>query len=236
MLRLAHGVVRGGQRHRHALLRDIEMRWLLALLLIVAAAAAAAAGLPPCTAGATSCSSDTANATTVVATINDPTTQARFLLLWDSQCQGVYSEAGGTTGHQQRVNVCQAIAAGRFSGAQLVSLTLNSTLNNQILAGAGVGGNLVDADIVTSIGAVLTVSDAAASTTATGTAGQNYFTVASAAGIVKGATVSGVGVPYSATVLQVTGTTVLITQWLSAALAATPVNFDLLAGFPTRAW
>jgi hypothetical protein len=228
-------------------------RILLALSIVVLFLFAAPTGEPlaaqltACTAGATTCGNDTANDAAIVNAINDPIFQARVWWLWLQQCNFIYSEATSTTGHAQRVSFCQAIASDTGPGntgnrvpmTMLVAAIINSTVESEILAGSGspAAGNVVDTDINTAIDSALTVSGTPVSTTATqATTGLNNFTVASATGIAAGMTVAGPGIPTGATVTEVSGTTVVISQGITAALATSPVSFATLSGLATRVW
>lgn len=206
------------------------------LLLLLFDASANAAQLPACTAGSTTCSNDTSNDASLVNAINDPGFKQRVQWLWDQQCANVFSEAGSTAGHIDRVNFCQLIDREVVPVAMLVQLVLNSTVVSEILAGTAPQGNAVDADINNAISAALTLTSASASTTATqAVIGATTLTVASATGIVPGQTVFAAGVPGGAKVVSVSGTTVSFSgPGITAALSATPVTFFELSGLASQ--
>lgn len=203
-----------------------------------------AAQLAACSAAQTTCSNDTVNDAGLNAAVEDATiagTQLRVVNLFNQQCANIYSEAITTTGHVFKTRFCQAIAAGTVPRELLVSSILTAIIQTEILSGQGpapsyypTGGNMVDADVNTAIGGVLTVSGGAvattgttssAVTTATAASGASVLTVASATGIVQGMTVAATGVPNGTTVLLVSGTSITISNQTTGALSATPVYF-----------
>ena len=192
------------------------------------------APLTACIPGATNCTNDTTNDAALVALTLDTAIGARIHNLWNAQCANIYAEASSSIGHVFRVAKCQAIARGAVPDSALVSLVLSSTVQTQALScQPPVGGCIVDADVNTAIGAILTINEASASTTATAASGANAVTVASPTGIVRGQNVYAAGVPPGTTVVFVSGTTIYLSAVTSAALSATPIAFVLDTGWPT---
>lgn len=219
-------------------------KYFIAFLLFVllSTGRAEAAQLTACTSGASSCTNDTTNNQGLVTAVSDPIVGARIYDLWIIQCNGVYAEAASTIGHQSRVNMCQAIAAGRIPNSTLVSLILSPAVQTQILqcqnaSFSPAGGCMVDADVNLAIGAALTVTEAAATTTATqATVGAATLALASATGVVRGQSVFAAGVPPGTTVTYVNGTTIYLSSGITAALSATPIAFVMDTGLATRGW
>lgn len=138
---------------------------LVAALVALVSAGAAFAGpgqVGACTAGTTTCTNDGANAQFLQSLANTPDVQKRFFMNYMGQCAFIYSEAAGATGHAQRVAFCQSIAAERVPLDMLVMavFAVSPTVQAQALCTQAVSnqGCMVDADINTAIGAVLTVN------------------------------------------------------------------------------
>lgn len=232
-----------GPRTLRAQIMTLVWSLMFLVYMLVFAVVSHSAQLSACGAGVTTCSNDTANNTLLNGAIQDPSTQLRVWAIWVEQCGSVFTEAATTTGHAQRVAFCQSIDAGfnRVPGSLLVASILNPTTIGEILAAASPqtpAGDLVDADVVTQIGAVLTVASASAATTATqATSGLNYFTVASATGIIPGQLVYCAVCANNTTVVYVLGTTVYLSLDLTGTISSGAVTFaPLLFGLATRGW
>jgi hypothetical protein len=203
----------------------------------------------PCGTGVLNCTTDTVGDASIVAAIRDPTVGLRVFNLWLTQCASVWAEAVTTTGHAQRAAYCNKIVAGQVATQTLVALIMSSTVQSEVLSATcptpavlgNAAGCMVDADVNFAIAGALAVSGGttlttastfSASTTATqSTVGSNVITVASASGIIQGMVVVGAGVPSASatinptTVLNISGTSVTLSQPITAALSATPVLF-----------
>jgi hypothetical protein len=191
----------------------------------------------PCTAGVTTCTTDSSQDTTLVAAMTNSVVQERVYQLWIQQCLNVYSEAGSTVGHQLRAAYCGRIANNNITKELLVAVVMTPTVQSEVISvSAGCqtqpGGCMVDADVVTAIGAALTVTVNLASTTATAAIGSTTLTVASATGIITGQRVYGAGIPGGTVVDNVSGTSIAINNPTAAALSATSVLFSLVTGLP----
>lgn len=214
----------------------------LAALVLLAGPPANAAQLTACATGVTNCANDTTNDVGLANAVNDSLTQTRVFNLWMGQCQNIYSEAATTTGHAQRVAMCQSIAAGNVPKATLVAAIINTTTEPEILTGnttcpgAQCAGNLVDVDVVTAIGAAMTVSSSSGSPTATASQGSQQLTVSSTTGLVAGAGCTGAGLETGATILIISGSVVTLSLPVTAPLSSTPITCTLLTGLPTRSW
>lgn len=123
--------------------------------------------------------------------------------------------------------------AGFYAPGMMVNGLTRGTISVPVNAGSSASANQpafmrVAFNAATPAGIVggLEAAAESAATTATATSGSNSLTVASAAGIVVGSLVSGVGIPANAAVTAVSGTTVTISANTTAALTAGAVTFS----------
>jgi hypothetical protein len=212
-------------------------RALLALLALVVVGLPGLAYAAACTTGQTTCTTDTTQDAQLVTAINDPNVQQRIYLAYVQNCRSIFAEAVSTAGHIARITFCNSISAGKVDKGLLVSSIITTTTTPEILGCTGNNaGCLVDVDVNSAIAGALTVTVSSASTTATATSGTNSLTVASATGISEGMFAYAPGIPDGSIVRSVSGTTVVISNLATAALASTSILFESLAGLPTRVW
>ena len=136
----------------------------LAALLFPLIALAGPGAQTACTTGQTTCVNDSTNERNLVVVQTDPAVQRRIYLLFMGQCQNIYSELTSVNGHANRVTFCQSIAAQKVPWDMLVAAVLSAspTVTSQALCTQGTtnDGCMVDVDINTAIGSVMTVTGA----------------------------------------------------------------------------
>ena len=126
--------------------------------------------------------------------------------------------------------------AGSAGNILTVTAVSSGVLYGTTSAGAAGGGQLIRATALSNttpyfIQNQLTASTAAvATTTATGSSGTPTITVASATGIDEGQFVVASGVPSNTFVITVSGTTITLSNNLTAPLSATAINFYTAGG------
>ena len=129
--------------------------------------------------------------------------------------------------------------AGAAGNTLTVTAVASGVLYGTTNAGAAGGGQLIRATALSNttpyfIQSQQTATSAAiATTTATGTSGTPTITVASATGIVVGQFVVAAGVPANTFVITTVGTTITLSNNLTAPLAATAINFYTAGGIGT---
>lgn len=123
--------------------------------------------------------------------------------------------------------------AGQYLAGMMVNGLTRGTISVQINNGTpNAAGQLAFLRLVTNaaipagvVGGIEGAADSVA-TTATGASAADTITVASAAGVQIGQLVTGAGIPANTAVTNVAGTTVTLSQALTAALDATAVTFS----------
>lgn len=129
--------------------------------------------------------------------------------------------------------------AGSAGNILTVTSVTSGVLYGTTNAGAAGGGQLIRATGLSNatpyfIQSQLTATSAAvATTTATGTSGTSTITVASATGIDEGQFVVAAGIPANTFVITISGTTITLSNNLTAPLAATAINFYTAGGTGT---
>jgi len=129
--------------------------------------------------------------------------------------------------------------AGAAGNTLTVTAVSSGVLYGTTNAGAAGGGQLIRATALSNttpyfIQSQQTATSAAiATTTATGTSGTPTITVASATGIDEGQFVVAAGIPANTFVITISGTTITLSNNLTAPLAATAINFYTAGGIGT---
>jgi len=129
--------------------------------------------------------------------------------------------------------------AGSAGNILTVTAVSSGVLYGTTNAGAAGGGQLIRATALSNTtpyfiqGQLTATSAALATTTATGSSGTPTITVASATGIAVGQFVVATGVPSNTFVITVSGTTITLSNNLTAPLAATAINFYAGGGIGT---
>jgi hypothetical protein len=104
---------------------------------------------PPVVSPAAKASTDTTNAVTIAATVNDATTQERVYRRWLAAALANIFDDPQSPGHPQRLGLAGAIMQNGLSRTLLVELVLSNQTNyvNVLNYAATPGGALVDSDI-----------------------------------------------------------------------------------------